>query len=112
MVSSKAGHNIPSRTIIDLVFYAYLLYSKKDRNFYTGFTSDLKRRYEEHLNGEEKSTKFRKPILLVYYEAYLLKADAETREKYLKTPMGRRVIRRQLAHFLQSQIPKPKMGSE
>jgi putative endonuclease len=82
------------------VFYVYLLYSEKDHNFYTGFTSDLKRRIKEHLNGEELSTKFRKPLQLVYYEAYLLKPDAESREKYLKTSMGRRVIRKQLANYL------------
>ena len=82
------------------MFYVYLLYSQKDHNFYTGFTSDLKRRIKEHLNGEELSTKFRKPIQLIYYEAYLLKQDAEAREKYLKTSMGRRVIRKQLTHFL------------
>ncbi|MEK9200589.1 MAG: GIY-YIG nuclease family protein, partial [Patescibacteria group bacterium] len=87
-----------------LVFYIYLLYSHKDGNFYTGYTSDLKRRIKEHLNGEELSTKFRKPIELVYYEAYLLKPDAAAREKYLKTSMGRRVIRKQLAHFLSTKV--------
>lgn len=92
----------PRFLIISPVYYIYLLYSEKDHNFYTGFTSDLKRRVKEHLNGEEKSTKFRKPIKLVYYEAYLLKQDAEAREKYLKTSMGRRVIRKQLASFLRN----------
>ena len=38
--------------------------------------------------------------MLIYYEAYLLKLDAESREKYLKTSMGRRVIRKQLANYL------------
>jgi len=82
------------------VFYVYLLHSEKDHNFYTGYTSNLKRRIKEHLNGEELSTKFRKPIQLVYYEACLLKPDAEAREKYLKSSMGRRVIRKQLKYFL------------
>jgi putative endonuclease len=90
----------PQFFIIYSVFYVYLLYSQKDHNFYTGFTSDLKRRIKEHLNGEELSTKLRKPLQLVYYEAYLLKPDAESREKYLKTSMGRRVIRKQLKNFL------------
>lgn len=78
----------------------YLLYSQKDHNFYTGYTSDLKRRIKEHLNHEELSTKFRNPLELVYYEAYKSKEDATAREKYLKTSMGRRVIRKQLANYI------------
>lgn len=38
----------------------------------------------EHEEGAVKSTSFRKPIKLVYYEAYLNKEDAQAREKYLK----------------------------
>ncbi|OGC96225.1 hypothetical protein A3H89_03020 [Candidatus Amesbacteria bacterium RIFCSPLOWO2_02_FULL_48_11] len=92
--------------------YLYILQSQKDGDFYTGTTSDLKRRLKEHNAGNNFSTAPRRPFRLIYYEAYLLKQDAESREKYLKTSMGRRIIRKQLAHFLQSQTPKPKMGSE
>jgi len=56
----------------------------KDGNIYTGYTSNIKLRHEEHKNGLVKSTKFRRPIKLVYFEAYLDKVDAEEREKYLK----------------------------
>lgn len=80
--------------------YLYVLQSQKDFNFYTGTTSDLKRRLKEHNFGKNFSTAPRRPFKLIYYEAYLLKADAEGREKYLKTSMGRRVIRKQLRHFL------------
>jgi putative endonuclease len=90
----------PQSRIIPSVFYVYLLCSQKDHNFYTDYTSDLKRRIKEHLNGEELSTKFRRPFKLIYYEAYLLKQDAESREKYLKISMGRRVIRKQLTNYL------------
>ena len=64
-----------------------------DHQFYTGTTSDLRRRFKEHNDGKNQSTKSRRPFKLVYYEAYRLKEDAEAREKYLKTSMGRRVIR-------------------
>lgn len=82
------------------MYYLYILQSKKDGNFYTGTTSDLKRRYAEHNAGKNFSNAPRRPFKLIYYEAYLLKQDAESREKYLKTSMGRRVIRKQLAHYL------------
>ena len=80
--------------------YLYILQSEKDGDFYTGTTSDLKRRLQEHNAGKNFSTAPRRPFKLIYYEAYLLKQDVVAREKYLKTSMGRRVIRKQLKHFL------------
>lgn len=80
--------------------YLYILQSGKDNQFYTGVTSDLRKRLKEHNAGKNKSTKYRCPLKLIYYEAYLLKKDAEAREKYLKTSMGKRVLKKQLANFL------------
>lgn len=85
------------------MYYLYILQSEKDGNFYTGTTSDLRRRLKEHNDGKNFSTAPRRPLKLIYYESYLLKEDAEAREKYLKTSMGRRVIRKQLSHFLRLQ---------
>jgi len=82
--------------------YHYILQSLKDGNFYTGTTSDLRRRIKEHDAGKNFSTAPRKPFKLIYYEAYLLKEDAEARERYLKTSMGRRVIRKQLRNYLKT----------
>lgn len=73
------------------MYYVYILQSQKDDNFYTGFTSDLKRRLREHREGSTLSTKDRRPVRLIYYEAYLLEEDARARERYLKTSMGKRV---------------------
>ena len=66
------------------MFYVYVLYSKKDKKLYIGYTSNLKRRFEEHNRGENTSTKYRAPFKLLYYEAYLSTKDAEVREKKLK----------------------------
>ena len=82
--------------------FLYILHSLKDGNFYTGITGNLERRVKEHMAGRNISTSYRQPLKLIYYEAYLLKPDAEAREKYLKTSMGRRVIRKQLSHYLAS----------
>lgn len=82
------------------MYYVYLLESSVDNNFYTGSTSDLKKRLKEHNQGKNLSTKNRKPFKLVFYEAYLLKSDAQAREKYLKTSMGKRVIKKQLKNYL------------
>ena len=80
--------------------YVYILISKKDGKFYTGSTSDLKRRLNEHNAGKVESTKRRKPLLLVYYEACLDEKDARQREKYLKSGMGKKYIRNRLKNYL------------
>lgn len=66
------------------MFFVYILKSSKDANLYIGYTSDLKRRFEEHNHGNSKSTKSRAPFRLLYYEAYLSEKDAKKREENLK----------------------------
>lgn len=83
------------------MYYVYILRSRKDENLYTGFTSDLRRRLREHREGNTPSTKDRRPLELIYYEAYLLEEDARAREIYLKTSMGKRVIKKQLRNYLE-----------
>jgi len=85
-----------------MFYYVYILHSEKDHEFYTGTTHDLRKRVKEHNSGKNISTSYRRPLKLIYYEAYLLKKDAETREKYLKTSMGKRVIKKQLQYFMDS----------
>lgn len=86
-----------------LVYYVYILQSLKETKWlYKGSTSDLRRRFEEHNSGKNFSTAPYVPFKLIYYEAYLLKVDAEAREKYLKTSIGMRVIKKQLSNFLKS----------
>jgi len=66
------------------MFYVYLLRSKKDNKLYIGYTNDLRRRLEEHNSGKNKSTKYRRPLELIYYEAYKSEQDARQREENLK----------------------------
>ena len=80
--------------------YIYVLISKKDGKFYTGSTNDLKRRLDEHNAGKVESTKRRKPLKLIYYEACIDEKDARKREKYLKSGMGKKYIRNRLKNYL------------
>ena len=66
------------------MYYVYLIQSKKNGQFYLGYTSDLRRRINEHNTGESIATKAYAPYKLVYYEAYGAKEDAIAREKKLK----------------------------
>lgn len=62
--------------------YVYVLLSGNE-DFYVGYTSDLKRRVEEHNSGLNKSTKGKR-WKVIYYEAYAARADALERERKLK----------------------------
>ena len=81
------------------MYYVYLL-QLSNGNIYTGSTGDLKRRILEHRNGGVISTKHHRPVKLILYEAYLLKSDAQRREKYLKTTEGKRLLKQQIRDFL------------
>jgi len=82
------------------MFYTYILISEKDDKFYVGYTDNLKRRIKQHNNGDVESTKYRRPLKLIYYEVCLNKKDAIHREKYLKTTYGKRYIRNRLKNYL------------
>jgi putative endonuclease len=82
------------------MYYTYVLQSAKDKQFYTGFTKDLKLRFEQHNKGMIESTKNRRPFDLIYYEACLDRNDAAKREKYLKTYHGKMFLKRRLKSYL------------
>jgi len=84
------------------MYFIYVLQSKKDSLFYTGFTTDLSRRIEEHNCKQQVSTQNRGPFDLIYYEWCLNKDDAIAREKYLKSGMGKKYIRNRLKNNLNS----------
>ena len=64
--------------------YTYVLQSEKDLKFYVGYSKNLKLRFEMHCKGQVESTKERRPLKLIYYEACLSQDDATRREKYLE----------------------------
>ena len=82
--------------------YVYVLVSLKDKQFYTGYTGDLRKRIFQHDKGLNSSTKHRKPLKLIYYEACLSEEDAKAREKYLKSGMGKRYLKNRLKNSLKN----------
>jgi len=79
--------------------YVYVLQSTKDGDLYTGYTKDLKQRFDQHQKGLVASTKERRPLDLIYYEACLDQDDATKREKYLKTYKGKMFLRNRLKSY-------------
>jgi len=86
----------PVRTL----YYVYLLQNTKG-TWYTGCTSDLKKRLVEHGEGKSLYTKDRGPYRLIYFEASLNRNDAFRRERYLKTGMGKRYLKNRLKSQLE-----------
>jgi putative endonuclease len=79
-----------------VMFYTYILKSKKDGKFYTGSTKDLRKRLIEHNTGRSTYTKGKGPFEIIYYEACLLEEKARSRELYLKSGMGKRYLKNRL----------------
>jgi len=92
---SVSGESIAGKSSI-FMYYTYVLKSLKDSKLYIGWTDDLRKRFENHNKGLVDSTKFRRPLELIYYEACLSKEKAIKREKQLKTGFGRAYLKRRL----------------
>ncbi len=80
--------------------YSYVLLSEKDRKFYIGSTGDLRQRVREHHQGRVRSTAYRRPLRLIYYEGCLNEQDARRRERYLKSGRGGRYLKQRMASWL------------
>ena len=59
------------------MFYTYMLKSKKSERFYIGSTKDLRKCFKQHNEN-----------------------DARSREKFLKSGMGKRYLKTRLKRFL------------
>ena len=81
------------------MYYVYYLLMSNGK-VYTGSTSDLRRRFSEHKRGHVRTSGKYLPVRLIGYEAYILKSDAQRREKYLKTTEGKRYFRQQFRDII------------
>ena len=75
------------------MYYVYVLLSRKDNHMYIGFSADMEKRLRAHNAGKVRSTKSRRPFVLVYFENYSFESEALNREKYLKSGIGREFIK-------------------
>lgn len=66
------------------MYYVYILRCKGDR-LYTGFTTDVERRYEEHKSGEGgRFTRSFPPIEIVYTASFSTRSEACKEEYRIK----------------------------
>lgn len=80
------------------MYYLYILKSLKDNKGYTGVTKNIKKRLQYHNTGRVKSTKSRKPFVLVHKEEFKLLSEARKKEWFYKcTPQGGKLKRKILS---------------
>ena len=89
MVGSRRGRHM---------YYVYVLQSKKDYKNYYGFCQDIKKRVKEHNQGKVRSTKSRKPFVLIYYETVETRKQALRKEKYFKSGFGRKYVKKKISN--------------
>lgn len=85
-----------------MFYYVYILKSLKNNSLYIGYTTDLKTRLKKHNNGKSLATKPFRPYKLIFYEAFLSRVDAKSREEYLKGGYGRKSIKALLRRYLKN----------
>ena len=86
------------------MYYVYVMKSIKDGKLYTGSTTNLEERLEAHVQGSVLATKGRRPLKLIYYEAFLNKTDAGKEELFYKTGHGREVLRKKIKESMKLKI--------
>lgn len=84
------------------MWYCYVLESVKDGSLYTGYTDNLQRRVNEEHNKKRGGNYSGKhaPYKLIFYEAFLEKADAAKAEKFFKSGYGREVLKDKIGTYL------------
>ena len=92
----KLRFSVAGGPLNKMFYYTYVLRSLKDRKLYVGWTNKLEYRIREHSSGKVESTKDRRPLKLLYYEACLIKRKEIEREKVLKTGFGRAYLKRRI----------------
>ena len=67
------------------MWYTYIILSDSDK-LYTGITTDINRRWQEHASGVRGARFFRtcKPVKLCRLESFANRADASAREAAIK----------------------------
>jgi len=83
-----------------MMFYVYILQSEKSGLYYIGHTEDIDARLQRHNTGKVKATKNKGPWILMSYETFETKAEANSRELYIKSMKSRVYIEKLIENFV------------
>ena len=71
----------------------YAIKSEINGDIYVGMARNAERRLKEHNNGKNRYTKGLKPWAIITVELFPDWASARTREKYLKSGIGKEFLK-------------------
>jgi putative endonuclease len=81
------------------MFYTYILKSTSNGRYYIGHTNDINSRLHRHNSGMVTATKNKGPWIIVYFETYKTKTEANKRELYIKSMKSRVFIEKLIQNF-------------
>jgi putative endonuclease len=83
-------------------YFVYILYSPSFIRTYVGQTDNPENRLQYHNSGRVRSTKAYIPWVMIYSEKFISRAEAMKREKWFKSSAGRKLIKKILQEYLES----------
>ncbi|MBU4224146.1 GIY-YIG nuclease family protein [Patescibacteria group bacterium] len=75
------------------MYYVYTIKSIIKNYIYVGLTNNLERRVNQHNNKREKTTRAFAPFKIILTESYQTRIETRTREKYLKSGAGKKLLK-------------------
>ena len=83
-------------------WFVYALRSVKDGELYIGISQNPDKRLDSHNKGVTKSTRRRRPFVLIFRELCNSRKEAREREKYYKSRIGREKLKKSNSSVAQS----------
>jgi len=71
------------------MYFTYAIRSVIRNYTYVGLSNDIKRRFNQHNKGYNRTTKPYRPFVIIYTKEFKTRVEAREHEKYLKSSKGR-----------------------
>jgi len=81
------------RTNQNIMYYVYAIKSLNKKYIYVGLTDNVNRRFNQHNNGLERTTRSYRPFKLIHIEKFETRPGARQKEKYLKSGCGKEFLK-------------------
>lgn len=76
-----------------IMYYTYAIRSEIRNYIYVGLTNNLKRRFRQHNDKKEKTTRAYAPFKILFTEEFMTRMEAREKEKYLKSGSGKEYLK-------------------
>lgn len=93
---ATAYGGVPPKAGKTIMYFVYILQSKKVNRYYIGYTNDLNKRLNDHNIGKVRSTKTYRSWNIIYTEEFQNKNEAYKREIQIKSYKGGEAFKRLL----------------